>query len=59
MQIVSPVAFLVVYWVFRIRLTRRRFIFDNKYSATYLSSRFNMMLLGTSRLQPSASPQRH
>jgi hypothetical protein len=46
MQAISPAAFLLLYWTFRIRLTRRRYIFDPRYSAIYLSSRFNMMLLG-------------
>lgn len=50
MQAISPAAFLLVYWTFRIRLTRRRYIFDPCYSAIYLSSRFNMMLLGSSLL---------
>ncbi|KAK1828174.1 RTA1 like protein-domain-containing protein [Podospora conica] len=45
MQAISPAAFLLLYWTFRIRLTRRRYIFDPRYSKIYLSSRFNMMLL--------------
>lgn len=45
MQAISPAAFLLLYWTFRIRLTRRRYIFDPRYSKLYLSSRFNMMLL--------------
>ncbi|KAK3316678.1 RTA1 like protein-domain-containing protein [Apodospora peruviana] len=46
MQVASLVAFGAIYWYFRLRLKRRRYIYDPKFAVIFLSSKFKVLLLG-------------
>ena len=48
-QVTSVAAFLATYWYFRVKLSSRHHVLDPRYSAVYLTPRFNFWLLCTYR----------